>query len=41
MQSVENAKGRKYGVHRTEWVTPLFPVIVNGLNPGVSVVRIV
>ena len=28
MQSVENAKGRKYGVYRTEWVTPLFPVLI-------------
>ena len=28
MQSVENAKVTKYGVYRTEWVTPLFPVFI-------------
>ena len=28
MQSVKNKKCRKYGVHRTEGVTPLFNVLI-------------
>ena len=28
MQSVENGKGRKYGVYSTEELTSLFPVLI-------------